>query len=104
VFFSENLEAFVEDIVEEGRIELPLEEGVSLQMVSNDDLGHAAAVASETPDEFVGESIDLAGDERTLEGTADVISGVTGVGVEAVHVPIEDAYERFGDGFTAMCE
>lgn len=104
VFFFENLEAFAEDIVDDGTLALPLAEGVGLQMVSNDDLGHAAAVAFERPDEFVGESIDLAGDEKTLEETADVLSEVTGVDVEAVHVPIEDAYESFGEEFTVMCE
>ena len=104
VFFFENLEAFAEDIVEDGRIALPLEEGVGLQMVSTDDLGHAAAVAFENPEEFVGEAFDLAGDERTLEETAEVLSAVVGVDVEAVHVPIEDAYESFGEEFTVMCE
>lgn len=104
VFFFENLEAFAEDIVDDGTLALPLAEGVGLQMVSNDDLGHAAAVAFEHPDEFVGEAVDLAGDEKTLEETADVLSEVTGVDVEAVHVPIEDAYESFGEEFTVMCE
>jgi len=103
VFFYENLEAFAEDILE-GTLALPLAEGVSLQMVSTDDLGHAAAVALANPDEFVGEAVDLAGDERTLAETADVLSEVTGVDVTPVHVPIEDAYESFGEEFTVMCE
>jgi uncharacterized protein YbjT (DUF2867 family) len=104
VFFFENLEAFAEDIVEDGQLALPLAEGVGLQMVGTDDLGHAAAVAIENPETFVGEAIDLAGDEKTLEETAAVLSAVTGVDVEAVHVPIEDAYESFGEEFTVMCE
>lgn len=104
VFFFQNLEAFAEDIVEDGQIALPLEEGVSLQMVDVDDLGHAAAVAFADPDAFVGERFELAGDEKTLEETAEVLSEVTGVDVEPVHVPIEDAYESFGEEFTVMCE
>jgi len=104
VFFFENFEAFAEDVVEDGQIALPLAEGVGLQMVSNDDVGHAAAVALANPDEFVGEAIDLAGDENTLAETAEVLSTVTGVDVEPVHVPIEDAYETFGEEFTVMCE
>ncbi|MFB6224550.1 MAG: NmrA/HSCARG family protein [Haloarcula sp.] len=104
VFFFENLEAFAEDIVDDGTLALPLAEDVGLQMVSNDDLGHAAAVAIENPDEFVGEAIDLAGDEKTLEETATVLSDITGVDVEAVHVPIEDAYDTFGEEFAVMCE
>jgi uncharacterized protein YbjT (DUF2867 family) len=104
VFFYENLEAFTESIVDGGQLALPLAEGVGLQMVSVDDIGHAAAVALGNPDEFVGESVDLAGDEKTLVETAAVLSAVTGIDVEAVHVPIEDAYETFGEEFTVMCE
>jgi uncharacterized protein YbjT (DUF2867 family) len=73
-------------------------------MVTNDDLGHAAAIALANPDEYVGESIDVAGDERSLEETAEILTAVTGREVEAVHVPIEDAYETFGEEFTVMCE
>jgi len=104
VFFFENFETFAEDIVEDGQIALPLAEGVGLQMVSNDDVGHAAAVALANPEEFVGEAIDLAGDENTLAEAAQILSAVTGVDVEPVHVPIEDAYETFGEEFTVMCE
>ncbi|WP_440769280.1 NmrA/HSCARG family protein [Natronorubrum sp. DTA28] len=104
VFFFQNFEAFAEDVVEDGQIALPLEEGVSLQMIDVDDVGHAAAVAFENPDEFVGEHVELAGDELTLAETADVLSEVTGQDVEPVHVPIEDAYESFGEEFTVMCE
>jgi uncharacterized protein YbjT (DUF2867 family) len=104
VFFSENFEAFAEDIIEDGTLALPLAEGVPLQMVSNNDVGHAAAVALENPDEFVGTVHDLAGDELTLEETATILSEVTGTDVEAVHVPIEDAYDSFGEEFTVMCE
>ena len=104
VFFFQNFEAFAEDIVEDGQLALPLEEGVSLQMIDTDDVGRAAAVALANPDEFVGERIELAGDEKTLAETADVLSEVTGTDVEPVHVPIEDAYESFGEEFTVMCE
>ena len=103
VFFFQNFEAFVEDILE-GTIALPLAEDVSLQMVDVDDVGYAAATAFERPDDFVGDRVALAGDELTLEETAEVLSDVTGVDVDPVHVPIEDAYESFGEEFTVMCE
>lgn len=103
VFFLQNLEAFAEDVTE-GTLALPLEEGVPLQMVDVDDVGHAAAVALERPEEFIGERYDLAGEEATLEETAAVLSEVTGREVEAVHVPIEEAYDSFGEEFTVMCE
>ncbi|WP_394741492.1 NmrA/HSCARG family protein [Natronococcus roseus] len=104
VFFFQNFEAFAEDVVEEGQIALPLEEGVSLQMIDTDDVGHAAAVALANPEAFVGERIELAGDELTLAEAAETLSEVTGRDVEPVHVPIEDAYDSFGEEFTVMCE
>ncbi|SDQ43328.1 NmrA/HSCARG family protein [Natronobacterium texcoconense] len=104
VFFFQNLEAFAEDVVEDGQIALPLEEGVSLQMIDTRNVGRAAAVALANPDEFVGERIEIAGDELTLSETADVLSEVTGQNVDPVHVPIEDAYDSFGEEFTVMCE
>ncbi|WP_276271801.1 NmrA/HSCARG family protein [Haloarcula litorea] len=104
VFFYQNLEAFVESIVDDGTLALPLAEDVSLQMVDVDDVGHAAAVALASPDEFVGERYELAGDDKTLEETAALISEVSGQDVEARHVPIEDAYDEFGEEFTVMCE
>ncbi|SIR86401.1 NmrA/HSCARG family protein [Natronorubrum thiooxidans] len=104
VFFFQNLEAFAEDIVEDGQLALPLEDGVALQMIDVDDVGHAATVAFENPDTFVGEHVELAGDELTLAETAETLSDVTGVDVEPVHVPIEDAYDSFGEEFTVMCE
>lgn len=104
VFFFQNLEAFVDSIVDDGTLALPLAEGVSLQMVDNDDVGRAAAVALADPEAFVGERYELAGDDKTLEETAALLSEVTGQDVEAYHVPIEDAYEDFGEEFTVMCE
>ncbi|MBX0323243.1 NmrA/HSCARG family protein [Halomicroarcula sp. F13] len=104
VFFYQNLEGFVESIVEDGTLAFPLAEGVSLQMVDVADVGHAAAVAFERPDEFVGERYELAGDEKTLSETAAIISEVSGQEVEPYHVPIEDAYDDFGEEFTVMCE
>jgi hypothetical protein len=38
------------------------------------------------------------------EETAEILSSLTGRDVEAVHVPIEDAHESFGEEFTVLCE
>ena len=103
VFFFQNFEAFAEDILE-GTIALPLAEDVSLQMVDVEDVGRAAAVALAEPETFVGERFEVAGDELTLSETAEVLSTVTGVDVAPYPVPIEEAYESFGEEFTVMCE
>jgi len=103
VFFFQNLEAFVESILG-GTLALPLAEGVALQMVDVDDIGRVAAEVLARPGAFDGERVELAGDERTLAETADAIASVAGIDVEPSHVPIEDAYEEFGEEFTVMCE
>jgi len=103
VFFFQNFEAFADDILD-GTLAFPLEEGVELQMIDVDDLGHAAAVTFERPDEFIGERVELAGDELTLRETAEIFSRVTGVDVDPVHVPTDEAVEDFGEEFTVMCE
>ena len=104
VFFYQNLEAFVESIVDDGTLALPLAAGVPLQMIDVDDLGRVAATALAAPEEYAGESFELAGDELTLAEAAAVLTEVTGEEVEAYNVPIEDAYEDFGEEFTVMCE
>ncbi|GGN88797.1 MULTISPECIES: NmrA/HSCARG family protein [Haloarcula] len=103
-FFYQNLEGFVESIVEDRTLAFPLEAGVGLQMVDVADVGHAAAVAFERPDEFVGERYELAGDEKTLDETAALVSEVSGLDVEAYHVPIDEAAAQFGEEFAVMCE
>lgn len=104
VFFFQNLEAFADDVGDDGQLALPLEEGVPLQLIDTGDVGRATTVALENPDEFVGERVELAGDEKTLTEMAETLSTVTGENVEPVHVPIEDAYDSFGEEFTVMCE
>lgn len=103
VFFFQNFEAFAEDILD-GTLAFPLEEGVELQMIDVDDLGHAVAVAFENPEEFIDDRLELAGDELTLAETAEVFLKLTGIDVEAVHVPTDEAVEDFGEEFTVMCE
>lgn len=103
VFFYQNFEAFGEHILE-GTLAFPLEEGVALAMVDVDDVGRAAAVAFADPEGFMGERFELAGEEHTLEETAEIFTEMTGTEVQPVHVPIEEAYDQFGEEFTIMCE
>jgi hypothetical protein len=60
--------------------------------------------ATEGYNDFIGERVELAGDELTLMETAEIFSRVTGVDVEPVHVPTDEAVEDFGEEFTVMCE
>lgn len=103
VFFMQNFEAMVDDILD-GTLAFPLEEGVSLQMIDVDDVGRITAQVFSEPDRFIGKSMDLAGDELTLKETADLFSEISGVDVQPYYVSIEDAREQAGDEWAIMCD
>lgn len=92
-FFMQNLES-QREAVSNGTLAFPIEENASRQMLDIDDLGMFAATVLAAPEEYIGETIGLAGDEHTLESAAEVFSTVTGTTVEPKHVPVEVARER----------
>lgn len=101
VYFMQNFEGQREEI-EGGTLAQPLAEGVSLEMVDADDIGRAVARAFSNPDEFVGETVELAGDDRTLEEMAAAFGEALDRDVEAVHVPLDAFREEMGDEFADM--
>ncbi len=103
VFFMQNFEGMVEDILG-GTIAMPLTEGTSLQMVDVEDVGQAAARVFADRESFLAQGIELAGDEMTLSEMAETFSKVSGRDIEPYHVPIEDAREQMGDEWADMCD
>lgn len=102
VFFMQNIADMYGDAVAGGTLPMPLEEGVSLQMVDAHDIGAAVAAAIADPDRFIGETVHLAGDELTVEGMTDVLSKQLGRVVKPVHLDIETYREAVGDEFADM--
>jgi uncharacterized protein YbjT (DUF2867 family) len=96
VWFMHNLEPVFENILD-GTLALPIEEGVTLQMIDVDDVGQAVARILANPDEFVGEGFDLAGDEHTLAEMARILSEVTDADVQPFTVSIEEARKEMGE-------
>lgn len=92
------------EVILNGTLASPLAEGVSMQMVDVSDIGALAATALATPEEYVGETVEVAGDEHTLESAAEVFTDVTGTEVDAQHVPIEVAREEMGEVLAMMFE
>ncbi|MFC6764522.1 NmrA/HSCARG family protein [Natrinema soli] len=103
VAFMQNYE-YQREAILNGTLASPLDEGVSLQLVDTEDIGTLAAAAFAKPEEYIGETIELAGDEHTLEDAAEIFTTVTGTDVEAQHVPIEVAREEIGESLTMMFE
>ena len=52
--------------------------GRKLQIVATDDIGVFAAIAFERPEEFIGQAIELAGDDLTEDEAEAVFGHVTG--------------------------
>ena len=67
--------------------------GRKLQIVAVDDIGAFAAIAFERPDEFIGQAIELAGDDLTEDEVAAVFGRVTGRTVTVDRSPPEGAPE-----------
>ena len=103
VYFMQNLEGMRETILD-GTLAMGLERHVPLQLVDVDDIGALVAEAFADPEQYVGESIELAGDEHTLEGMAIRFADVTGVDVLAEHVPVDDVRASLGDEYAEMFE
>ena len=57
-----------------------------------------------SPEQYVGEAIELAGDEKTLEEMANTFSTVIGTDVEPQHVPMDVAREQMGEEYAVMFE
>lgn len=102
-FFMQNFEGMVEDILG-GTIAFPLTEGTSLQMVGIEDVGEAATRVFADRETFIGEGIELAGDEATLTEMVETFSKVTGRDIEPYHVSIDEAREQMGDEWADMCD
>ncbi|MFC7155323.1 NmrA/HSCARG family protein [Halomarina halobia] len=96
VYFMQNVERMREEVLG-GRLALPLEIETRLDLVDVSDVGRLVASAFADPDRFVGASIDLAGDARTLSELAEAVAAVLGRSVTAVHLPVEEYRAIAGD-------
>ena len=104
VFFMENWASpwFLPGI-QEGRLAVGIRPETRLQMIASRDIGKYALRAFEQHAELNGRAIDLAGDERTMPETAEILGRAAGRTLEFIPVPIEDV-RRFSEDFATMLE
>jgi len=103
VYFMHNFERRADDI-QNGTLAMPLKKGASLQMLDVADYGTVVARVLTAPEKFVGETIEVASDEKTLEGMATTFTNVLGTDVDPVHVVPEDARGRLPEHLATMYE
>jgi uncharacterized protein YbjT (DUF2867 family) len=101
VFFMQNFEWQADDI-ERGTLAMPLAEDVSLAVVDVADIGRLVATAFDDPIRWAGETVELAGDELTLEGFAAAFADALGHDVAAVHLDVDDYRADAGDELADM--
>lgn len=91
VFFMENFKRFSGPQEVDGvlTLTLALRPDKTLQMIAVDDIGALAALAFEKPQQFIGQALEIAGDELTMPQVAEVFSQVTGQPHRFVEMPLD---------------
>jgi uncharacterized protein YbjT (DUF2867 family) len=73
----------------DGILTLPIRPDKSLQLLAPEDLGAFVRIALENPQDYLGKSIELAGDELTMPEAAEAFSRAAGRHVRYEEMPIE---------------
>ena len=102
VFFMENWEDRLKDLIETGELPQPLNPETRLQQIAVDDIGAFAALAFADREKWAGKAVELAGDELTMKETAQVFSRVMGRDIEYVQVPWDRFEREAGEEMTVM--
>ena len=101
VWFMENFTTFAKPSAD-GVLSLPMKPGRKLAMVALKDIGEFGAAAFMRPKEFLGEAIDLAGDELTIPETAALLTKAIGRPIRFQEFPIDQAEAAMGHDLATM--
>ena len=101
-FFMQNWHNFSRESILDGTLALPLEPQTPLQQVSVEDIGHIAALAFQDATLWKGRTLELAGDELTMERTAELLTHVLHRSVKYVQVPWDQFGQQAGEEMTKM--
>lgn len=86
----------------EGVLVVPLRPDKKLQMIAVQDIGEFGAAAFLRPGEFIGQAIDLAGDEMTPPEVAAHLSRTMGRPIQFQQMPDEQVEPTMGYDFAVM--
>jgi uncharacterized protein YbjT (DUF2867 family) len=103
VFFMENFATpFFLPSIRQGVLALPMRGDRPLQMISVEDIGEVGAAALANPAKFASETIELAGDELTLNEAMALLSKATGKTIRYEQLTPAIGRQVFGDDMTLM--
>jgi uncharacterized protein YbjT (DUF2867 family) len=101
VWFMENFTTFSKPSAE-GILMMPMRADKKLAMVALRDIGEFGAAAFMRPNDFLGQAIDLAGDELTMPEVSAQLSKVTGRSIQFQALPLEQAEAALGHDLATM--
>ena len=101
VWFMENFTTFAKPSAE-GVLMLPMKPARKLAMVALKDIGEFGAAAFLRPKDFLGQAIDLAGDELTMPETAALLTKTMGRPIRFQEFPVDQAEKAMGHDLATM--
>jgi uncharacterized protein YbjT (DUF2867 family) len=101
VFFMENFMTYSKPSPE-GVLTMPLRPDRKLAMVALRDIGQFGTAAFSRPKDFLGEAIDLAGDELTIPEVAALFTKVTGRSIRFQEFPLDQVEAAMGHDLATM--
>ena len=101
VWFMENFTTFAKPSAE-GVLMLPMKPARKLAMVALKDIGEFGAAAFLRPKDFLGQAIDLAGDELTMPETAALLTKAMGRPIRFQEFQMDQAEAAMGHDLATM--
>ncbi len=102
-FFMENFGSpWFLPMILEGKLRMPLGPYTPLQVIALETVGAFGAAALTHPDEFTGQTIELASDELTMPDAMAKLSRAIGRQIGYEEMPSEQAEQAYGYEFTLM--
>jgi uncharacterized protein YbjT (DUF2867 family) len=101
VWFMENFTTFAKPSAE-GILMLPMKPARKLAMVALKDIGEFGAAAFLRPNDFLGQAIDLAGDDLTMPETAALLTKGMGRPIRFQEFPMDQAEAAMGHDLATM--
>jgi uncharacterized protein YbjT (DUF2867 family) len=104
VFFMENwISPWFKPGLDEGKLVVALKPGTRLQMVAVEDVGRFGRVAFDRSKALNGRAIDIAGDERTMPETAEILGRALGRTITFTPAAIDEVRKQ-SEEYAVMLE
>ncbi len=89
--------------LQHGKLPIALNPETKSQVIAAEDIGRFAVLLFEEHEKMNGAALDIAGDEKTMPETAEILGNALGRKIEFVQVPIEEIRKMSND-FAIMFE